>query len=119
MHSVSGDPNSPRPLLLFPDVFMEVGDIVWQLCDDPFEVKLRANYEVCANSCMVTFSGSLYYLNGEVFVERVRNKSTQNKKSKKSGIKLGFKPKTFGILVIKPLGPLAEERKTTYISSIT
>ena len=56
VHSGSGDPNSPRPLLLFPDVFMEVGDIVWQLCDDPFEVKLRANYEVhmrlCANSCM-------------------------------------------------------------------
>ena len=59
VHSGSGDPNSPRPLLLFPDVFMEVGDIVWQLCDDPFEVKLRANYEVymrlCANSYMVMF----------------------------------------------------------------
>ena len=54
VHSGSVDPNPPRPLLLFPDVFMEVGDIFWQLCDDPFEVKLRANYEVhmrlCANS---------------------------------------------------------------------
>ena len=66
VHSGSGDPNSPRPLRLFPDVFMEVGDIVWQLCDDPFEVKLRANYEVLCDyvqtatwCCMVMFSECL------------------------------------------------------------
>ena len=53
------------------------------------------------------------------FTERVRNKSTE----KKSGIQLGFEPKTFlntsqDTLTINPLGGLAEERKTSYISSV-
>ena len=29
-----------------PDIFAECEDILFQICDDPFEVKLRANYEV-------------------------------------------------------------------------
>ena len=39
---------------------------------------------------------------------------------KKFRIQLGFKPKTTysDVLTIKPLGPLAEEQKTSYISSI-
>jgi len=46
VHSSGDGSSSPHPLLLPPDVFMEVGDIVFQLCDDPFEVQLRANYVV-------------------------------------------------------------------------
>jgi len=46
VHSSGDGSSSPHPLFLPPDVFMEVGDIVFQLCDDPFEVKLRANYEL-------------------------------------------------------------------------
>ena len=55
VHSSGDGSSSPHPLLLPPDVFMEVGDIVFQLCDDPFEVKLRANYEVCVNVQLNTF----------------------------------------------------------------
>ena len=49
-----------------------------------------------------------------VVVERVRNKSTDNK----SGIRLENKSNIFWILafIIKPLGPLAEERKTSSIA---
>ena len=37
---------SPARLLLAPDVFLECQEIVLQITDDPFEVKLKANYEV-------------------------------------------------------------------------
>ena len=39
--------DSPKRLLLSPDLFLECEDIVLQVTDDPFEVKLKANYEVC------------------------------------------------------------------------
>ena len=34
------------PLVLYPDLLLECEDFVLQICDDPFEAKLRANYEV-------------------------------------------------------------------------
>lgn len=37
---------SKKPLLLAPDVLLECNDFIFQICDDPFEVKLRSNYEV-------------------------------------------------------------------------
>ena len=37
---------SERPLLLAPDLLLECEDFLFQLCEDPFEAKLRANYEV-------------------------------------------------------------------------
>ena len=37
---------APQPRLLPPDLHLECGEFVLQLCDDPFEAKLRANYEV-------------------------------------------------------------------------
>ena len=43
--SGSGDHTSKPPLLPM-DVVAECEEIILQLCDDPFEVKLRANYEV-------------------------------------------------------------------------
>ena len=45
---------------------------------------------------LVTFSGSLCYLNGEVYVERVRSKSAKEKKSQDPA---EIQTKTFGILV--------------------
>ena len=75
---------------------------------------------IVCKQLLVTFSGSFGYLNGEVLVERVRNKSTKKKKKKKkSGIQLGSnsKPSEYQSL-IKLLGLLAEEWKTSYISSI-
>lgn len=45
LHS-SGKGKSPERLLLPPDVVLECEDILFQICDDPFEVKLRAIYEV-------------------------------------------------------------------------
>jgi hypothetical protein len=33
-------------LLLAPDLFLECQEIILQITDDPFEVKLKANYEV-------------------------------------------------------------------------
>ena len=41
-----GSDGMPLPLLLPPDVLADCEEIIFQLCDDPFEVKLRANYEV-------------------------------------------------------------------------
>ena len=38
---------SPGRLLLAPDLFLECQEILLQITDDPFEVKLKANYEVC------------------------------------------------------------------------
>ena len=40
-----------RRLLLPPDLFLECQEIMLQITDDPFEVKLKANYEVlmCAS----------------------------------------------------------------------
>lgn len=35
-----------RPLLLAPDLLLQCDDFLFQLCEDPFETKLRANYEV-------------------------------------------------------------------------
>lgn len=35
-------------LVLPPDVLLECDHLLLQLCDDPFEAKLRANYEVSA-----------------------------------------------------------------------
>ena len=35
-----------RRLLLPPDLFLECQEIILQITDDPFEVKLKANYEV-------------------------------------------------------------------------
>ena len=40
---------SPGRLLLAPDLFLECQEIVLQITDDPFEVKLKANYEVCVS----------------------------------------------------------------------
>ncbi|KAL5477873.1 hypothetical protein EMCRGX_G024726 [Ephydatia muelleri] len=37
---------SKGPPLLLPDILLEVEDLVFKLCDDPFEVKLRTNYEL-------------------------------------------------------------------------
>ena len=45
LHSPSNNKAVSR-LLLAPDVFAECEDIVLQVPDDPFEVKLRTNYEV-------------------------------------------------------------------------
>lgn len=61
VHSSGDGSSSPHPLFLPPDVFMEVGDIVFQLCDDPFEVKLRANYEVYVWTCNWTHFGVINY----------------------------------------------------------
>ena len=41
-----GEPRPPRKLWLSPDIFLECEDIILQITDDPFEVKLKANYEV-------------------------------------------------------------------------
>ena len=38
--------DSPGRLLLAPDLFLECQEIMLQITDDPFEVKLKANYEV-------------------------------------------------------------------------
>ena len=35
-----------KPLILYPDVLLECEELVLQLADDPFEAKLRSNYEV-------------------------------------------------------------------------
>ena len=37
---------SSQRLLLAPDLFLECQEIILQITDDPFEVKLKANYEV-------------------------------------------------------------------------
>ena len=42
--------STPR-LLLPPDLFLECEDIILQITDDLFEVKLKANYEVCVCVC--------------------------------------------------------------------
>ena len=36
----------PLPLSLPPDIHLQCGEMFLQLCEDPFEAKLRANYEV-------------------------------------------------------------------------
>lgn len=41
-----GHAQAPSPLFLPVDVLAECEELVFQLSDDPFEVKLRANYEV-------------------------------------------------------------------------
>ena len=47
---------SKGPPLLLPDILLEVEDLVFKLCDDPFEVKLRTNYEVGSGSeCMCMY----------------------------------------------------------------
>ena len=47
---------SKGPPLLLPDILLEVEDLVFKLCDDPFEVKLRTNYEVGSGSeCMYMY----------------------------------------------------------------
>ena len=43
---------SPERLLLAPDLFLECQEIMLQITDDPFEVKLKANYEVCVYVCL-------------------------------------------------------------------
>ena len=56
-------------------------------------------------------------MNDDVFVERVRNKSTK-KIQDPGGIRTQDLLNTTSqtdALAIKPLGPLAEERKTSYI----
>ena len=35
-----------KRLVLLPDVLLECDHLLLQLCEDPFEAKLRANYEV-------------------------------------------------------------------------
>ena len=45
LHLSSNQTSSDRSFLL-PDILTECEDIAFQLCDDPFEVKLRANHEV-------------------------------------------------------------------------
>ena len=45
---------SKGPPLLLPDILLEVEDLVFKLCDDPFEVKLRTNYEV-GSECMYMY----------------------------------------------------------------
>ena len=54
----------------------------------------------------------------DVFGKRVRNKSTE--KNLGSSWDSNPRPSEYysDALTIKPLGPLAEERKTSYISSI-
>ena len=37
---------SAPSLSLPPDIHLQCGEVVMQLCEDPFEAKLRANYEV-------------------------------------------------------------------------
>ena len=37
---------STANLVLPPDVHLQCGEAYMQLCEDPFEAKLRANYEV-------------------------------------------------------------------------
>jgi hypothetical protein len=39
------------PLLLAPDMLLDCKEFLFQLCDNPFEAKLRANYEVCGCGC--------------------------------------------------------------------
>ena len=46
VHSSRADVNMSKKLLLPPDLFLECGDIILQITDDLFEVKLKANYEV-------------------------------------------------------------------------
>ena len=46
VHSNRTESSTSKKLLLSPDLFIECGDIVLQITDDPFEVKLKANYEV-------------------------------------------------------------------------
>ena len=42
-----GEPgHTPGTLLLLPDVHMGSEELVFQLSEDPFETKLKANYEV-------------------------------------------------------------------------
>ena len=38
---------SKKSLLLPPDVLLECEEFVFLILDDPFEMKLRHNYEVC------------------------------------------------------------------------
>ena len=46
---------SPQRLLLAPDLFLECQEIILQITDDPFEVKLKANYEVCM-TCICVYT---------------------------------------------------------------
>lgn len=39
-------PSRKKKVWLPPDLFLECEDIILQISDDPFEVKLKANYEV-------------------------------------------------------------------------
>ena len=45
---VGNEVDSAPRLLLPPDLSLECEDIILEIADDPFEVKLKANYEVRA-----------------------------------------------------------------------
>ena len=46
--------------LLPPDLQLECGDFILQICDDPFEVKLRANYEVCVCEARISINVTVH-----------------------------------------------------------
>ena len=57
-HSTAGPTST---LFLPPDVHLQCGEAFLQLCEDPFEAKLRANYEVnkVYISCTEHFGGKV------------------------------------------------------------
>lgn len=68
-----GQGETKKPLLMAPDFLIECDDFLFQIYDDPFEVKLRANYEVqCHERTMFDLRGGwvVWVISGCYSVER-------------------------------------------------
>lgn len=63
-----GQIETKKSLLLAPDFLLECDDFLFQICDDPFEVKLRANYEVCPTMTYILNLKLLYCNNTDCMV---------------------------------------------------